>query len=887
MRAAASGLVTLSGGVVDLERRVVERGERAHTLSVLEVSFLGTLLEAEGRPVPRDVLLREVWGYRSTSRSRSVDHAVKRLRRKLERDPRRPEHLLTVHQVGYRLAVESESAEPGFVGRESELQALSDMLRDPGLVTLIGPGGMGKSSVARQIVRRLGGRWSDRVEWVDLQGQRSLQTALCSVAEAIGMTVRRDVAVEAIGQCLADRGVALLVLDAVEGVARPLGAAVAAWRRCAPKLRILVTSRVRLHARGEQLLELGPLAEDDAVALLRSRARAVRLDLEASQQTWVALAARLDGMPLALELAAGRANVLSPEQLLAEVQRRSGLLSSPTRTLQSVLDASWELASADEQAALVQLCLFEGGFQVQHAAAVLGQDAPAAIRCIQALRDQSWLRAWTSPGAPELRLGMYESVRDYLLTKPPAGEAVQLRHAEVFAALGAPSVLRRARQARTPAALARYGAEHANLRVAFETAMALGRHDLAVRLWAALHKWLHHRGPFATSIALAERLLEGDLPSADEALVRRSAADLHRRLGHMERAEAWARRGMACADDGGSARLGAACREVVASLLLRQGKGAAAEALLHEAETLLAVEPCPVVAASVWSARGALARDRGDLVASSQRYEQALQLALDCGDTVLQAAIHNALATVARALGDQALAAVQYARGIEVTEALDGCTAVPRMNLANLHADCDRFEEAEEGYRAALADATTQGNSALQASILTNLATVYLSQGDYAQALELLVRALPLHRQRRSRRHEVATLLILGEVALRQRIAATAGGRFHEARRVAEAAGLQRHWGLAELGMARAALLRGLSGEAEDWLQSAEPRLRAVDHRRGLAQLQCVRGLLAQQRGEAARAREHAASASRLAPQDRPGRGSTLAWLLARLDRER
>ena len=612
--------VRLSDCVLDLARRTVQRSEGRQPLTELEVAFLQTLLDADGQPVARETLLRDVWGYHANVRSRSIDHLVKRLRGKLERDRKHPEHLLTVHQVGYRLVAEvPQGPTSQFVGRVSEIAAVIARLDRPGITTILGPGGMGKSALAREAANRATAPWAGRVWWVDLDGVDTIERARSAIGDAVGMRVRGPVTSPGLGQWLAEQPPSLLVLDAAERVSRALTEGLSRWLERASQLRILVTSRVRLRVPGEQLLELGPLSEDDATSLIWDRARAARHDLPDTPETrrvLSQLAERLDRMPLALELAAARANLLSPEDLLSHVDQRLSLLAGPACTLASVLDASWALASADERHALVQLAVFRGGFRLNEAQAVL--ELPGSpLDVVQALRDQSWLRAWTPVGGTELRLGMYEGVRDYLRGKPKDGRSARLRHATVYAAYGHAEALRALASPNRANALARYGIEHANLRAAAETAIEFGRADLAVPAWRAVHKWLHYRGPFEASVALAERVLALNLDPGNAAVVLKGAADLHRRLGDAVTAERWARRAVAAADEAGDPVLGAQTREVVAALVATQGRHDEVEALLDEAERLLGQgEGEERVAASLRSRRAAVAQRRGQLEAA-------------------------------------------------------------------------------------------------------------------------------------------------------------------------------------------------------------------------------------------------------------------------------
>ena len=854
--------------MVDLDRKIVESADGEHRLTKLEARFLEELARANGRPVSRDHLLRNVWGYRAKVNTRSIDDLVKRLRRKIEYDTSEPEHLITVHRIGYRFVPTHGAARHRLIGREAERASVHQTLQRPAWLTILGPGGMGKTTLARAVAAAP--RWRGGIS-ADLQGVDNLEQALALIAEALGMTSRGPIRSELLAGHLADRGKTLLWLDGAEGVAPNLSREIARWREEATETRILVTSRVRLHGAEETLLELGPLTVDDAGALMWQRARAARHDLPDRpeiRETLSAVATRLDRIPLAIELAAARANLLSPSQLLTQVEHRLALLSSPARTLASVLDASWALASDEERTALQQLALFDGGFQLEDAAAVLDQPLTELLPLIQALRDQSWLRAWTPASLSELRLGMYDSIRDYISAKPADLLRTRERHARVYAQLGKEAALKAARRTVQPQSVGRYGVEHANIRVAFHAALALKRPDLAVLTWRAAHRWLHYRGPVATSIALAEQLLRAGLNPAQEALVRKSAADLHRRLGDADTAVRWARIAVERADEAQDRPLQAQTREVLAGLLTIQAQFDEAERVLDQAEPHLKGLKRWLTAATLCDRRAAIAIRRGDLNQAHQRYEEALELAHRAGDTVLPLAIENALASLARTRGDLGDAIVRYERVIEQIRAAGGDSAIAEMNLANLHTHLGNHALAEAGYQQALTSAQRMGNRTLEAAVTTNLAILILGSGDLDEAVRHLHRALAMHRQHRVPRMEAATLLALGEAALREPAAPRAERRFTEALEVAERAGLRRHMGSAALGRAQCALLQQAYDEVECWLTQADAHLAQAPHAAESARVHCVRGQMACALGDRAAAERALSGAIATAPEE-------------------
>jgi predicted ATPase len=265
-------------------------------------------------------------------------------------------------------------------------------------------------------------------------------------------------------EAIADRGRVLVVLDNFEQVIQHAPATVGRWLH-ARDASFMVTSRERLHLSGEvvQLVEPLPL-DGSAIDLFVARARAVRHDFapDAAQRSVIADVVKLlDGLPLAIELAAARIAVLSPSQLLVRLRDRFKVLAGRrgvTRqsTLRAAIDWSWDLLSAWEQAALEQCSVFDGGFTLAAAETVIDlpawPEAPPVIDAMQAPVDKSLLRRWMPDAAParhdieEPYFGMYISIHEYAVERCRArgddyADAVQDRHGRYFAAFGTDEAL--------------------------------------------------------------------------------------------------------------------------------------------------------------------------------------------------------------------------------------------------------------------------------------------------------------------------------------------------------------------------------------------------------------------------------------------------------------
>ncbi len=335
---------------------------------------------------------------------------------------------------------------PKFIGREREIAELQALLANERLVTVLGPGGMGKTRVARELLSRLSGASF----FCDFTQATTPAEVLAIVADVLGIELSGDEPALQLATALAARGAVCLAFDNLEQLAQVIQPTLSSLLAAAPLLRVVGTSRVALRMPEEVLYELGPLQlpqtgaalqDSDAYRLWVERVRRTRpsYDPEAEEPGEVAaLLSELDGNPLAIELCATRARSLSAADLRRMLTERFSLLSAGSRAweprhraLSQVIETSWEALTADQKEALSQLIVFPGTFTPQAAMAVVSLPGGrgAVLTALESLRDQSLV------AMHGVRLSIYDSIRAFVDERGTDRTDARARHAEYFAAL--------------------------------------------------------------------------------------------------------------------------------------------------------------------------------------------------------------------------------------------------------------------------------------------------------------------------------------------------------------------------------------------------------------------------------------------------------------------
>lgn len=682
-------------------------------------------------------------------------------------------------------------AEPGALfGREPELLRLSELLArdDVRLVTLTGPGGIGKTSLATELARRVEDPTAPSV-FVPLAEARTTEAALGEIATALDLDESGDrPELDEIAEYAANHG-GLIVLDNLEQLPE-IGATLAHLLDRVPGLVVLATSRSPIGIRAEHLAPVSPLATTPegpsrtnastrhapAIALFIERAQRVQPALSTTDDS-IAIVAEicrlLDGMPLAIELAAARCRLLPLPEMLERLRSGrllldGGALDLPERqrTMDRTVAWSYELLSEGAQRAFRVLSVFDGF--------VVGQAELGGVdeRDLTLLLDAS-LVVDASDGAAS-RFRMLEPIRQVgLRMLADQGELDDARAAQAaWFVAEAPAIDRDLQGAAPAERLGELDTERGNLASALDW-LATERSPEALALFAASWRYWYHRSRYRDGLALANRLLDGRIPGDERhlAMISNAQGAFLYELGFDQKAAESYKRAEAIWSSLGDRRGMASAANNRAMIELNRGNYQDAEVLFERSATLFGEVDDPLRQAQVWDNLGMLHRYRGDtdaaIAAHGRAAAQLQQLGSDRG---YARALHN-LATAVADSGDLDRARQLYesSRAIKAAEGDIGGEAVALASLGYIAARSGEFADSSRLYEQALEINRSTGYEEGVALNLHNLGSNAIQAGDPRAAFPWLRESLSIRARRDDPRDLMYSLAVWADLAIATR----------------------------------------------------------------------------------------------------------------------
>ncbi|MEL6348299.1 MAG: tetratricopeptide repeat protein [Myxococcota bacterium] len=733
-----------------LSPRKLLRGDQELRAQPLSLELLLCGLQQPGEVIPREMLLQTL-----RSEVPLSDHSLSQLvykTRKLLREHK--QWWRSVHGHGYCFdAPVQEIIEPSpahlepasphaasmvpnnlshpkttFVGRQQELHLLGAILDgDQRLITILGTGGLGKSRLALELARQqkatAAARWPGGIWFVSLADARTEAGVWLAVARALDIPLQ-GAPQQRLLWALQNRGQTLLILDNFEQIVEHSVETVGRWLRQIPALRCVVTSRQRLSLSGEQLFNLDLLTEDSALALFEARVQQVRPGFalrEDNRADSAALVELLDRLPLAIELAAARCRMLSPQMIRDRMDRRFVLLKSSVsdlpprhRTLHATLEWSWEMLDETMRAVLCQCSIFEGGMSLEAAAAVIavpsGEDGERlwVEDVLAELLDRSLLQIDDEAGE-QGRISMLLSIQDFArgkcTTQLSDPDALVRRYGSFFASLAHS-----------------YGAQENNAEL--DNLMAATQHLLALR-------------------DVQPRDLD------DAMLCVRGAGRVLKRTGPILGGIAWL---MKLADHQALlSRHHAQLLIEIGSLQLYSGAPAQAEVTLLKAKAVSGA-----VDARLLIHLGGACWQQNRLTEAEAHHREALPLSRAAGSLREESMILTNLGMICGHSGKKAEAERLYKQAFTmIQEHGDREIAIRNLNcMGVLYVQQKRFEEAEACYREALKIAVELGSRNGESLLLGNLGTMMMKQGNVQETEAYLEKAITISRQIGDRKRE-------------------------------------------------------------------------------------------------------------------------------------
>jgi predicted ATPase len=681
-----------------------------------------------------------------------------------------------------------------FVGRAREIEELSAMLESRRLLTLTGAAGVGKTRLAIEVAGATGPRFPDGIWFCELAPVRDPAAVPRALIGTFGLTEEQGRSPEQILNDYVRAKRLLVVLDNCEHLVAACADLCASLLKDSPGSSVVATSREPLGAEGEAtwrvpslaLPEAGPvpladLGSTESVALFCERARASKPAFGLDEHTASAVAQicrRLDGIPLAIELAAGKVDVMDAEEIALGVEDRFQLLTGGPRTalerqqtMRAAVDWSYSLVSEDERSVLRRLGVFVGGFTLEAARQVWGTEEGDVDELIRSLARKSLVARdpdWAG------RFVLLETIRAYAAEKlADAGEAPVARaaHMRFFCALAAEAAAPLEGGAAQQEWLEILSSDHENLQAAVSFATTKDP-DAGLRLCADIADYWSIRGHWRLGREALEPLLAAtaNRRTMDRARALRAAGEFAIKDGDHEVARIWLDESLSVAREHGDRTQIAWGIGSLAAIAEAQGDYESAQASFERSLAIAREDGNRSQIAGLVAQLGNVAQVRRDYTTAGARFEESLAIARELGDRTQIASALRGRGMIALLQGDSEIARTHTSESLAIARELGNRRQIAWAvrNLGFVADSQGHGESARAHLEEALAIAREIGDRRLLGWTLCGLGVIATEAGDYESARVHLEEAVPIARETAYKQLIAVVMASLGEIAREQ-----------------------------------------------------------------------------------------------------------------------